>query len=250
MFVHGHCLNKTNTPLLSTIPDHLNVASMRELVSIIDKAMICPGHPKLEYMEMAKARKGTFTGQDGTVKAAVDTHPVQHGGETFTSTVRTAKCSLLTDSPLCCCCKAYSPTLRAMYSRWSHKSNSVSKFTNNRYLKSPEKAEKLRTLQKRAGAAEREVKRLQEAIEKLTSEHGVIVEQDLHDDLVAIMGSNNEDIRSQFPEGSFRRLFWEQQFQCAQLKDPRQMRWHPMMIRLALCVIVAMYCYSSCMVYT
>ena len=126
----------------------------------------------------------------------------------------------------------------------------MSKFTNNRYLKSPEKAEKLRTLQKRAGAAEREVKRLQEAIEKLTLEHGVIVEQDLHDDLVAIMGSNNEDIRSQFPEGSFRRLFWEQQFQCARLKDPRQMRWHPMMIRLALCVIVAMYCYSSCMVYT
>ena len=40
--------------------------------------------------------------------------------------------------------------------------------------------------------------------------------------------------RSTFPQGSFRRLFWEEQLKAASQKDPRQMRWHPLIIRWCL----------------
>lgn len=38
----------------------------------------------------------------------------------------------------------------------------------------------------------------------------------------------------QFPEGSFERLFWQQQFQAASGSDPRQVRWHPAIIKWCL----------------
>ena len=35
-------------------------------------------------------------------------------------------------------------------------------------------------------------------------------------------------------ENLFSRLFWEQQFEAAKLKDAHTMRWHPLMIRWCL----------------
>lgn len=78
--------------------------------------------------------------------------------------------------------------------------------------------------------AEKEVKRMEEVIRLSTEERGISVESCLHQDLLTIMNDNNHDIQQQFPTGSFRRLFWEEQLKCAQ-GGARQMRWHPTMIR-------------------
>ena len=48
------------------------------------------------------------------------------------------------------------------------------------------------------------------------------------------MKGKSEEIRKAYPEGSFGRLFWEEQLHTATAKDPRQMRWHPLMIRWCL----------------
>ena len=48
------------------------------------------------------------------------------------------------------------------------------------------------------------------------------------------MKENAADIEKSFPEGSFRRLFWQQQFEAASKGNARQMRWHPMMIKWCL----------------
>jgi hypothetical protein len=119
-----------------------------------------------------------------------------------------------------------------MYSRWLKKVNSPPKFANNRYLTTPQKQKKLKSLQVRAYSAEREVQRLQEKIMKSTERSGVTVA--FGDDLLAIMEESNAHVEKNFPEGTFRNLFWKQQLQAAKAKDARQMRWHPCMIRWCL----------------
>lgn len=69
-------------------------------------------------------------------------------------------------------------------------------------------------------------------IEKLTEKSGMQVDPELHDDMTAIM--SDCDINKCFPEGSFKRLFWEEQVKMAKHKDARQMRWHPTIIRMCL----------------
>ena len=36
------------------------------------------------------------------------------------------------------------------------------------------------------------------------------------------------------PDGSFKKLFWEQQVKALMSKDPRQRRWHPLIIKWCL----------------
>ena len=48
------------------------------------------------------------------------------------------------------------------------------------------------------------------------------------------MKEQDESIKESFPEGSFCRLFWSEQMKAAAVKDARQMRWHPTMIRWCL----------------
>ena len=131
-------------------------------------------------------------------------------------------------------CKSYRPQLRAMYSRWSKKAAVSAKYTNNRYLNTPQKKRKLKELQVRAHTAEKEVKKLRERIEQCAEQKGVQIQPSLNDDFLAIMTENNSQVEKHFPEGSFRRLFWDQQFQAAKTRDARQMRWHPCMIRWCL----------------
>ena len=73
----------------------------------------------------------------------------------------------------------------------------------------------------------RQNEQLLERIQLLTQHNGVTVDETLHRDLEALVeeGKNNA-------EGTFQRIFWEQQVQAAKLTDNRQM--HPQMIRWCL----------------
>ena len=106
--------------------------------------------------------------------------------------------------------------------------------TNNCYLNTPQKKRKLEQLRVRASNAEKEVKKLQERIEQCAERNGVQIQPSLNDDFIHIMKENAAHVEENFPEGSFRRLFREQQFRAAKTKDARQMRWHPCMIRWCL----------------
>ena len=52
--------------------------------------------------------------------------------------------------------------------------------------------------------------------------------------LHGVMESSNPNITANFPEGSFQRLFWDQQIKAARVSNARAMKWHPMMIRWCL----------------
>ncbi len=232
--MNGHHVDHVSTTTLSRFHHHLASHDIvMRLISILDSAYICHGYPKREYLDFAHSHKGVFRNRSGEVRAQIDSSlPVLMKGEVYQSTIRTTDCAFVADSPLCDKCKEYGPVLRSTYSRWLGKStDEISKFTNNRFLTSPQKKTKLKQLQETVVHERRERMALSQQVERLTSTSGIEVESSLHQDLFSIMKDNSSKISSQFPEGTFRRLFWEQQFQSA-LKGPKQMRWHPTMIRL------------------
>ena len=118
--------------------------------------------------------------------------------------------------------------------RWckrdSDELSSSSSHTNNRYLNTPEKFAKVTKLRQQVKSAENEVTRLKEKIANLiqTSE---IVDEGLHRDLSTIMHDKTNDVHKAFPEGTFHRVFWDQQIENMKKNDPR---WHPLMIKWCL----------------
>lgn len=106
-------------------------------------------------------------------------------------------------------CRSYRANLRTMYQRWSQRSSyDASKYTNERYLTTPEKKAKIANLRSRSRTAEKSIAKLQEQVRKLTKEQGETV-GDVESDLIQIMSENTDSIRSTYSEGTFARLFWE-----------------------------------------
>ena len=239
LFVHNCEVKQNSCSALASIPVELNLDSFATLLSLVDRLRVCAGHPDANYVAMATSRKGVFKSQDGSATATLDNYaPVKLNGEIFAQTVRTVACEMLVAEAKCVSCATYRATLRKLYSRWSvpraDEISDPSSHANERYLNTPEKKAKLDKMKKRAQAAEREVRTLQQKVEQLTEEHGESIDSDLHDDLLGIMHEKTEEIQQAYPEGSFGRLFWEEQLRAATAKDPRQVRWHPVMIRWCL----------------
>ena len=111
---------------------------------------------------------------------------------------------------------------------------STSSHTNMRYLNTPQKFKRYRGLKARCVAAEKKVKRLKESISKLITSSNIEVDNNLNHDLSKIMHDNQGKIIKDFPEDSFQRLFWNQQMQSLSVKNDRQLRWHPMIIKWCL----------------
>ena len=165
-----------------TLPSNLNNhGTAMKLILILDSAHVCHGYPKREYVEMASSCKGVFRGKSGEVRAQIDsTNPVIMQGKVYQTTIRTVGCALLSNSPLCDQCKKYGPVLRATFSRCRNTQNEVSKFTNNRFLTSPQKCTKLKQLQKKVVSEQKQKNALLERIQHLTSSSGIEVEPSFH----------------------------------------------------------------------
>lgn len=59
------------------------------------------------------------------------------------------------------------------------------------------------------------------------------VDEGVHQGLRQVMEEESNSILKTFPPDSFQHLFWTQQLEAAE-KNPRQMRWHPLMVRWCL----------------
>ena len=52
--------------------------------------------------------------------------------------------------------------------------------------------------------------------------------------MLGIMEEHTERVMAAYPEGSFARLFWEEQLKASSVADKRQVRWHPIMVKWCL----------------
>ena len=170
--------------------------------------------------------------------AFVDNTVVELNGEVYSGTVRTSSCEIIGHCVKCSSCKSHRATLRSMYHRWSKRPSETetdsSSHTNERYLNTTQIRSEIASLRTRAHAAEQMVAKLREKILKLTQDQGETLDDDFQSGLLGIMRQNKDKINSAYSEGSFSRLFWEEQFKAASAADARQVRWHPVIIKWCL----------------
>ena len=243
VWVHGHEVNKVECPPIQNISDHLNSkAALVKLMVALNTANVCPGHPDLHLCSFIEPKHNKLTCKNGNIVAYLDTNCcVTLNGDTYPQTIRTASCQLLVLGTKCDACVDFRSSLRAMHNRWVKRKNrspsthtAPGSHTAFCRLTTPERNARFANLKARADAAERKVKKLQEKIQASTTKIGVTVEEELHDELTEIMTERSEEIRQQYPENSFQRLFWEQQLQATQTKCCTQVRWHPLIVRWCL----------------
>lgn len=155
------------------------------------------------------------------------------------STIRHVNCSLLVEkSALCNNCKQYKKnTLNKLLSRMlkengSNKEN-CSSHVNYRFMDSGSKDIRMKNLKlevrKKMYALKRLEKKLRDAIQK----DSMPVDKTLHSDLLEIM-KNQKPSGEDDPSSKFKEIFWTQQLQAFSKKNPKSIRWHPMIIKWCL----------------
>ena len=233
LFVNHHKIEPATCSALASFPSALNSRTLNRLLSSLDQLPVCSGQPDPDFVHMVTDKKGKILSPKGAVVAYVDDTPVELHQAVYSKTVRTTDCEIICHSVTCLSCKKYRSTLRSMHHRLK-KQTKPSKYTNDRYLNTPEKVEKISSLRKRALTAEHNVSKLRERICKLTQDDSETVDKDLESDLLDIMRENDEKVKASHPEGSFTRIFWEEQLKAASVGNMKQIRWHPVMIKFCL----------------
>ena len=107
----------------------------------------------------------------------------------------------------------------------------ASSHTNFRYLNTPEKVERLRSLSRLIHVKEQQVADSKKKLNRMIEANGIRVDESMHNDLLTIMETNNSKQSGSSTEENFSTIFWQQQLKVAKLKNTRQMSWHPAMIR-------------------
>ncbi len=234
LFVHEHKVTRAICSSLEEFPTRLDVGSVNNVIHTLDKLKVCAGQPDPSFVMMVSAKKGKILSPDGSVAAQVDNVPVEFGGSNYDSTIRTSKCEMLSKYSKCSVCTKYRANLRTMYHRWNNASTaSSSVFINERYMKTPQKIDKINQLRSRAYKAEQAVRILTQKVQKLIAK-GEQLDTGFQSDLLAIMHDNQGRVKEAYPEGSFARLFWDEQLKAATSSNSKQIRWHPVLVKWCL----------------
>ena len=216
--------------------------SLSSLISVINHASVCPGHPDEQFVAMLEAKKGKLLSKDKSEASHLDAcAPINIGDELYSKTVRCCNCEVLVRKGKCQACVRYRDSLRKIYHRWQKQKSlsplsweSTNSHTNFSLLTTPEKKRRYTNLHIRLKSTEREVKRLKEVIDVANKKNGVLVNEDVHGDLESIMAEMSSKVREENPMDSFRRVFWEHQLEALQKNDKRQIRWPPTIIKWCL----------------
>ena len=241
--VHGYRLNATKCSALGHVPEKINTkATLNKLLLTLDTLNVCSGNPDAHFLALADSRNGVFQSQSNSTIAFVDAfNSVSHNGKVFDRTVRTSECELLVIDTSCNNCKQYRCTLRSLYSKSICQSKSerdkhtaVSSHTNYRYLKGPQHKERMSKLKAELNSKRKEVERLKAYVKEVNEKHGISIDTEIEQDLENIMKEHSSIVEKQYSKDSFHYLFWNEQLKHLKLKNKRQIRWHPMMIRWCL----------------
>ena len=163
---------------------------------------------------------------------------------TGVSSIYHVKCEVLINSTnltkRCSTCKKHRQTLSAMVSReqklkstFSSRSD-PSSHTRYSYLRTPQKDERLRRLHQDKRKLNLRIMCLEKKLTSATTQDGINLTSELHDDFKEIASENISNIHSSYPEDSLARLFWDQQVKASQFKKSTSMKWHPLFIKWCL----------------
>ena len=107
---------------------------------------------------------------------------------------------------------------------------------NYRYLTTPEKVERIRSLKRGNRALSSRIKRLQAKVEAEVQYHGVTLDTNTSSDLLKIVSEEDCSIPSKYGKNSFQHIFWKTQkdYLAREGHQKKGIRWHPLMIKWCL----------------
>lgn len=238
MKVSATCNILTEFP--QTITDSRTV---QRLLERVDQAVICPGNPEDVFVAVCKKRGGTIKGQrgHGDTVAFIDESPVTDSkGQSHPQTVRRVDCDILcepsNEHPLPCqSCRAFRSTLRSAACRINTVDRTAaSSHASYASLSPKEKDKRLQNVHQSLRLANQQIRRLEAKVDSLISKDGISLHEDDATDMSTVFSEVNSIVTKSFPPNTPQRIFWEHQMTYNQLKDKRQMRWHPLVLRFAL----------------
>ena len=106
--------------------------------------------------------------------------------------------------------------------------SSASSHVNYRYLATPEKIDRLRKLHHRHRLAQNKLSHLEIKLQEAIDQQAVTVDEETDSDIRAIMEEEKGQVLNNYAEGSFQRIFWDQQKAATSKKDLRRIHWHPL----------------------
>ena len=228
---------------LSTFPITITTPNtILDIIRIIDNAVLCPGNPEPHFIDIYKRKGGEVKGErgNGETVAFVDGTPVTTtSGEKHLQTLRRVDCQILsTTFGPCESCKSFRKTLWSALSRHrgssATSSTSVSSHSKYSTLTSEEKDQRMSNLHRSLISSKQHCSVIEAKIHSLIESQSVSLQEDDSNDFHSIIDSVNHTVEERYPENSPQRLFWDQQTKFNSLKDKRQMRWHPLVLRFAL----------------
>ena len=140
----------------------------------------------------------------------------------------------------CSSCTQYRKTLCALARRSNpidlkaSERSDPSSHTNYRFLTTPEKINRLGSVDHQHRITQKKLFHLQEKLQKIIYLQAVAIDEDDDTDMCTIMAEEEAQFLNSYPEGSFQHLFWEEQKKAAAKRKGNGVRWHPLMIKFCL----------------
>ena len=224
--VYGRLIPSGNVIYEEYPTDITSVETLTKICTSVEGMKVCTGNEDDSFVNILRDKGGAIK-RDETVTAYLDVN---------CNCVRHSECLIMTKESGRC--MQYRSTLRTMKSKsqnHTHESSlSHSSHTNYRYLEADELVERLRNVQAAKKKAQLTVHRLEERLQSIIEKEGVDLLEEDAADLNDVMNEMDATARQKIARSQFQSIFWEQQQKYNKLRDKRQMRWHPLMVRFAL----------------
>ena len=231
--------------LMKSSPCTSSSKVLPNLIRSVDRARLCPGNPEEQFATICHKRGGEMKGERGTGDriAFIDsTSVVDSKGQSYPCTVRRVDCDILCDPEgpypqRCRPCQSFRSTLHSSLCRQMDVGDdhtAASSHTRYCNLTPTEKDERMKNLHQSLKLERQRVKRLEMKVSKLIEDQAISLHDGDTADISSIIADVSPVVEKEFPPDSPQRIFWEQQMHYNGLKDKRQMRWHPLVIRFAL----------------
>ena len=243
VYVHALKVPATCKILADFQPTIAASSVVSKIVESVDRAAICPGSHEDEFISACQKKGGTIKGQrgNGETVAFIDEHPVVDSkGKGHSCTIRRVDCEILCEPsgryPLRCrSCQSFRSTLRSSICRLNELDpTSASSHASYKSLSTAEKDERLRNVSHSLKISQQKVRRLKVKLESLIEKEGISLAEDDATDISAVFSEVNSTVDKNFPPDTPQRVFWDQQLKYNSLKNKKQMKWHPLVVRFAL----------------
>ena len=196
---------------LNQYPSMLSDKTTLSLIHAIDESKICTGNFDRRFIDLAKGKRGSFTTFSGSCVATLeDKIAFIVNGEEFYSTACHVDCEILTSNAMCSACTSYRNTLSALV--WNqNKIGSLKPHPkmNVRFLRTPQRNAHIRSLRAAIHKKNRQLKRLKEKLQEIVEDDGIMVDDELANDLQRVTDDHPVDAESIKDE--FKWIFWQQQ---------------------------------------